>query len=294
MSERKALINANEPLTITRQAELLGIARSSVYTVPTPISHETLTLHHAIDELYTARPYYGQRRMVVDLETLYGIRVGRDAVRTAMRDIGLVAQCPGPHTSTPHPEHPVYPYLLRNVRASYPNHVWGTDITYIRLTGGFCYLVAMLDWYSRKVLAWQLSNSLDTRFCVDVLGRALDSARPDYHNSDQGVQFTSEEYVSLLRTHESIKISMDGRGRCMDNIFTERLWRTVKYEDVYRKGYVTIDEVRDGLTEYFTFYNTARPHQSLGYVAPDTVYYQNIKPQHHEINDRGSLSTECV
>lgn len=292
--ERRALIDPGCTITVKRQAELLGIARASVYYTPAPPSPETLALQHAIDAIYTARPFYGQRRMIVDLKNTYHIHAGRDAVRTAMQILGLVAQCPGPHTSTPHPEHRVYPYLLRNITAAHPNHIWGTDITYIRLVGGFCYLVALLDWYSRKVLTWRLSNTLDTSFCHDALEEALTYATPDYHNSDQGVQFTSEEYLSLLKAHGSIKISMDGRGRCMDNIFTERLWRTVKYEDIFLRGYTSIDEVRAGLTEYFTFYNTTRPHQSLGYQTPDTVYYQNTKKQCNEIRTEGSLSTKGV
>ncbi len=272
--ERKALVDRGIDLPIIRQAELLGIARSSVYTIPTPLSEETLVLQRAIDEIYTAHPYYGQRRMVVDLMREYGIHAGRDAVRTAMQTLGIRALYPAPSTSTPHPEHKVYPYLLRGVVASYPNHVWGTDITYIRMEQGFCYLVAFLDWYSRKVLAWRLSNSLETRFCIEALEDAFALGLPAIHNSDQGVQFTSQDYVQTLHAHESIALSMDGRGRCMDNIFTERLWRTVKYEDIYLKGYTTIDEVRAGLTEYFHFYNTNRPHQSLGYRAPDELYYQ--------------------
>lgn len=271
------LVDTKDDMSITRQAELLGIARSTLYVQPTPLRAETLALQRAIDEIYTAHPYYGQRRMVVDLGKKYDLCVGRDAVRTAMRICGLVAQSPGPHTSTPHPEHPVYSYLLRGVTAAYPNHIWGTDITYIRLAQGFCYLTVILDWYSRRVLAWRLSNSLETSFCTDALAEALTDALPEIHNSDQGVQFTSEEYLSLLTAHEGIRISMDGRGRCMDNIFTERLWRTVKYEDVYLKGYTTVDEARDGLTEYFTFYNTDRSHQSLGYRTPDELYYQNTK-----------------
>lgn len=265
-----------------------------MYYVPTPPGQETLALQRAIDELYTARPYYGQRRMIIDLKKQYHLHAGRDAVRTAMHVLGLVAQCPGPNTSTPHPQHPVYPYRLRGVTASYPNHIWGTDITYIRLTNGFCYLVAILDWYSRRVMSWRLSNTLDTSFCSEALRDALGQAVPTYHNSDQGVQFTSEAYLSLLKAHDSITISMDGRGRCMDNIFTERLWRTVKYEDVYRNGYETIDDVRAGLTEYFTFYNTARPHQSLGYETPDAVYYQTTETQCNEIRTEGSLSPDSV
>ena len=291
---RRALIESDCGITVRRQAELLGIARASVYYTPTPPSSETLALQHSIDEIYTAHPYYGQRRIIVRLDTHYNIHAGRDAVRTAMRELGLVAQCPGPQTSRKHPDHPVYPYLLRGVVASYPNHIWGTDITYIRLNGGFCYLVAILDWYSRKVISWRLSNTLDTSFCREGLEDALTYALPEYHNSDQGVQFTSEEYLSILKTHDTINISMDGRGRCMDNIFTERLWRTVKYEDVFLKGYTSMSEVYDGLTEYFTFYNTERPHQSLGYQTPDAVYYQNTKTQCNEICIEGSISTSSV
>ena len=276
---RKTLIESGGDLTVARQAHLLGIARSTVYRALAPPNVETLALQNAIDKLYTAHPYYGQRRMVAALAREYGIEVGRDAVRTAMTTLGLTALNPGPETSIPHPEHVVYPYLLRGVVAAHPDHVWGTDITYIRLTNGFCYLVAFLDWFSRKVLAWGLSNSLAPTFCIETLEEALANATPEIHNSDQGVQFTSDEYLDVLKRNNAVKISMDGRGRCMDNIFTERLWRTVKYEDIYLKGYTTISEVRDGLTEYFTFYNTERPHQSLGYQTPDEVYYQNTKMQ---------------
>lgn len=269
---RKSLIDHNSTISVTRQAELLGVSRASVYTISAPPSERTLALQKAVDEIYTARPYYGQRRMSVDLARHYDIHVGRDAVRTAMQTLGIQALYPAPKTSTPHPQHTVYPYLLRGVTASHPNHIWGTDITYIRLQSGFCYLTVILDWYSRKVLSWRLSNSLETSFCVEVLEEALSISTPVIHNSDQGVQYTSEEYVALLKTHESIKISMDGRGRCMDNIFTERLWRTVKYEDIFLKGYVTMDEVHYGLSEYFPFYNTARPHQSLDYRTPEEVY----------------------
>lgn len=269
---RKTLIEPESSISITRQAQLLGIARSGVYTLPTPPKPETLALQRAIDELYTAHPYYGQRRMVIDLGKQYDIHVGRDAVRTAMRVLGIQALYPTPKTSITHPKHVVYPYLLRGVVAGYPNHIWGTDITYIRLQNSFCYLTAILDWYSRKVLSWRLSNSLETSFCVEVLHEALSIATPTIHNSDQGTQYTSEEYLSVLKADKHIAISMDGRGRCMDNIFTERLWRTVKYEDIFLKGYTTLREVHDGLSEYFRFYNTERPHQSLDYRTPEEVY----------------------
>ena len=210
--------------------------------------------------------------MIVALGTRYGIHVGRDAVRTAMRALGIQALYPAPKTSIPHPEHSIYPYLLRGVTANHPNHVWGTDITYIRLQNGFCYLTVILDWYSRKVLSWRLSNSLETSFCTEALKEALSLATPNIHNSDQGVQYTSDEYLSVLRSDEHIAISMDGRGRCMDNIFTERLWRTVKYEDVFLKGYMTMSDVERGFREYFPFYNGERPHQSLEYRTPNVVY----------------------
>lgn len=208
------------------------------------------------------------------LERDYDILIGRDAIRSAMHVLGIAALYPKPHTSIPHPDHKIYPYLLRNVPIIKPNQVWSTDITYIRLETGFCYLVAIIDWYSRKVLAWRLSNSMETSFCIDTLNEALTISIPDIHNADQGVQFTSVAYTDIL-LEKNIKISMDGRGRCLDNIFVERLWRSVKYEDIYIKGYATINEVRAGLTIYFEFYNNERPHQSLGYKVPNEVYRNN-------------------
>jgi len=255
-----------------RQAELLGIARSTVYTKPVQPTSEYLEFLAAVDTIYTKYPFYGQRRISVTLERDYGIYKGRDAIRSAMSTLGITALYPAPKTSTPHPDHRIYPYLLRNIPITKPDHVWSTDITYIRLENGFCYLAAMIDWYSRKVLAWQLSNSMETSFCKEVLCEALQNAKPQIHNSDQGAQFTSTEYLKVLQGHEDIKISMDGRGRCLDNIFVERLWRSVKYEDIFLKGYTSIDEVRNGLTEYFSFYNEKRPHQSLGYKVPNQVY----------------------
>ena len=194
---------------------------------------------------------------------------------SAMKTLDLQSIYPKPDTSKPHPDHKIYPYLLRGVCASHPNHILGTDITYIRLETRFCYLCAMLDWYSRKVLAWQVSNTLHTDFCLDVLETSLTQGIPDYHNSDQGVQFTSDDYIAILKSHDSIQISMDGRGRCMDNIFTERLWRTIKYEDVYLKDYRTVNDVHEGLMLYFDHYNNRRPHQSLDYKTPNEVYSSN-------------------
>ena len=270
--ERKLLVDKDSSISFTRQAELLGISRASLYTTPTPQSEEQLQLLHTVDEIYTDQPTYGSRRIRFILARDYEIDVGRDRVRSAMQTLGLQAIYPKPDTSKPHPDHKVYPYLLRGMCATHPNHIWGTDITYIRLRDGFCYLCAMLDWHSRKVLAWSVSTTMHADFCVEVLESALTQGIPDFHNSDQGVQFTSDPYISPLKKHDSIRISMDGRGRCMDNIFTERLWRTVKYEDVYLKDYQTPKDVREGLSTYFDHYNNRRPHQSLDYKTPNEVY----------------------
>ncbi|MDI6809805.1 MAG: IS3 family transposase [Candidatus Eisenbacteria bacterium] len=265
-------MDLNSPVSLTRQAELLCVSRASLYTKPTSPSEARLALLSAVDEIYTQQPTFGTRRLCVLLERDYKICVGRDAIRSAMETLGLSAIYPKKQTSTAHPEHTVYPYLLRGIRAACPNHIWGTDITYIRLERGFCYLSAMLDWFSRKVLAWTLSNTLTTDFCMTTLQTALAAAVPDFHNSDKGSQFTSDAYLSMLKQQERIHIFMDGRGRCMDNIFTERLWRSVKYEDIFLKGYQTMEEVREGLTAYFDFYNSKRPHQSLGYKTPNEIY----------------------
>ena len=201
-----------------------------------------------------------------------GHKINRKRAQRLMRILGLAGMAPGPDTSRPHPQHKVYPYLLRGVNVIRPNQVWSTDITYIRLPRGFVYLVAVIDWYSRKVLSWRLSNTLDSGFCVDCLEQALqDYGTPEIFNTDQGCQFTSEAFTGVL-LKKGISISMDGRGRALDNIFVERLWRSVKHEDVYLKGYATMSELLVGLTEYFVLYNTERPHQSLGYDTPDQVY----------------------
>ncbi len=225
----------------------------------------------AIDAEYTRHPFYGSRKMKVYLRGM-GHHINRKRVQRLMGILGLAGMAPGPNTSRPHPQHKVYPYLLRGVDVVRPNQVWSTDITYIRLARGFVYLVAVIDWYSRKVLAWRLSNTLDSGFCVDCLAQALQTyGTPEIFNTDQGCQFTSDAFTGVLKTH-GIAISMDGRGRALDNIFVERLWRSVKHEDVYLKGYVTVPELLLGLTEYFVFYNTERTHQSLDYSTPDEVY----------------------
>ncbi len=239
-----------------------------LYNAP---DEQELTLLGVIDAEYTRHPFYGSRKMTAYLCGM-GHRINRKRVRRLMGKLGLAGMAPGPHTSRPHPQHKVYPYLLRGVEMTQPNQVWSTDITYLRLARGFVYLVAVIDWYSRKVLAWRLSNTLDSGFCVDCLKQALQIyGAPEIFNTDQGCQFTSEAFTGLLKTH-SIAISMDGRGRALDNIFVERLWRSVKHEDVYLKGYGTVPELLLGLTEYFVFYNTERTHQSLGYNTPDEVY----------------------
>jgi len=224
-----------------------------------------------IDKEYTRRPFYGSRKMVIYLRSL-GQIVNRKRVQRLMRLMGLVAMAPGPNTSQAHPEHKIYPYLLRGVPITRPNQVWSIDITYIRLAHGFAYLVAVIDWYSRKVLSWRISNSMEASFCVDCLEQALRThGAPEVFNSDQGSQFTSEVFTDVLK-RERVTISMDGRGRAFDNIFVERLWRNVKHEDVYLNGYRTMGELTIGLTQYMSFYNTERPHQALGYKTPSAVY----------------------
>lgn len=249
------------------------MARSTVYAprVAAKPDEQELTLLGAIDTEYTRHPFYGSRKMTAYLRRL-GHRINRKRVQRLMSKLGLAGMAPGPHTSRPHPQHKIYPYLLRGMAVSQPNQVWSTDITYLRLARGFVYLVAVIDWYSRKVLAWRLSNTLDSGFCVDCLEQALQTyGAPEIFNTDQGCQFTSEAFTGVLKTH-GIAISMDGRGRALDNIFVERLWRSVKHEDVYLRGYATVPELLLGLTEYFVFYNTQRTHQSLDYNTPDEVY----------------------
>ncbi len=264
-------------LSLRRRCELAGISRASLSYEPI-VSKEDVKAMHAMDELYTTHPFYGSRRMLVALKSKYGMFFCREHVKRLMRLMGLTAIYPKakPHTSEPNSAHRIYPYLLTTLIAAYPNHIWGTDITYIRLNGGFCYLVAIIDWYSRYVVHWELSPTLEIDFCIKNLTHALLSVHPDIHNSDQGSHFTSPQYTGLL-IEANVQISMDGRGRCMDNIFTERLWRTVKYEEVYLKSYQTIEEARVGLIAYFHFYNDERPHQSLNYKTPNDVYFGDKK-----------------
>jgi putative transposase len=247
------------------------MARSTAYYLP-QVNLEDLKIMNLIDEIYTEFPYYGKRRMAAELQRR-GCSVGKCKARTLMREMGLEAIYPKPNTSKSHPEHRIFPYLLRNLDIIRPNQVWGTDITYIRLPGGWAYLVAFLDWYSRYVVSWQLSNTMESDFCVEALERGLRKATPEISNSDQGSQFTSNAFIDVLRGAE-IEISMDGRGRCMDNIFTERLWRSLKYEEVYLKEYRDLSEAHKGISEYFHRYNHRRLHQSLDYQTPAEIYFQ--------------------
>lgn len=262
-------------ISIARQAELLDISRSSVYYVPR-VNETDIATMHALDEIYTNYPFYGSRRMRDELRDSYEISIGRDHVRRLMGIMGLQALYPKKrfNTSASDPSHQKYPYLLKGLAIILPNQVWSADITYVKLEHGFCYLYAIIDWFSRYVLAWELSDTLDTLFCTETLNRALAIATPNIHNSDQGSQFTSNEYTKILK-HHSVQISMDGRGRCFDNIFIERLWRTVKYENIYLTSYQNIREARSGLTEYFEFYNARRRHQSLNRQTPAQVYFNH-------------------
>lgn len=259
-------------LSLVRQCQLLGINRSTAYYKPRPIQPADLELMRLIDEQYLKTPVYGSRSMTKHLRRL-GHKINRKRVQRLMRLMGLEAIYPRPKTSKPHPEHKIYPYLLRNLAISRPNQVWAADITYIPLKRGFMYLVAVMDWCSRKVLAWRLSNTLDAEFCVAALEEAIRlHGRPEIFNTDQGSQFTSLAFTSVLESH-GIQISMDGRGRFQDNIFIERLWWTVKYHYLYLHAFDNGSELRQGLRDWFRFYNKDRSHQSLSDRTPDEVYY---------------------
>jgi len=257
-------------LSVAQQCALVGLSRSSWYYQPGPTSALTQELLDRLDEQYTRTPFYGVRRMTAVLRQA-GYAVNPKRVRRLLRLLGLEAIYPKPRTSTPAPGHRIYPYLLRGVPITHADQVWSSDITYVRLAQGWVYLVAVLDWYSRYVLTWAVSNTLDSAFCVTALERALTQARPAIFNTDQGSQFTSQEFTGRLLAAD-VRISMDGRGRALDNVFVEPLWRTVKYEEVYLKSYATVPEAIQSLREYFRFYNEERVHQALGYQTPATVY----------------------
>ena len=269
-AKRDLIELGGQGLSLVRQCALLGLARSSLYYQPRGVSEENLGLMRLLDEQYTRTPFYGIRRMTAWLKG-QGHEVNHKRVCRLMATMGLETIYPKPRTSQPSLEHRVYPYLLRDVKVERPDQVWSTDITYIRMTKGFVYLVAVLDWYSRYVLAWELSVSLDLGFCLETLDRALRRGQPEVFNSDQGSQFTSRQFTERLLTR-GVQVSMDGRGRALDNVFVERLWRSVKQEEVYLKDYATVPVAAASLGDYFRFYNRERLHQSLGYRTPEAVY----------------------
>jgi putative transposase len=272
LERRRSWINPqHQQLSVRCQCGLLGLAPASYYYVPQPESAQNLHYLRLLDEEYTRHPFYGVRKMTVWLRD-QGHPVGPKRVRRLLRSMGLMAVYAKPHLSLNPLCHKRFPYLLKGVTIVRPNQVWSTDITYIRLRGGFVYLAAVLDWYSRYVLAWELSISLEADFCVTVLERALVGQRPEIFNTDQGVQFTSSGFQAPLLAAQ-VRLSMDGRGRAFDNIFVERLWRSVKYEEVYLKDYRDVAEAREGLGEYFPFYNEQRIHQALNYRTPQSVHF---------------------
>ena len=256
-------------LSILDQCKILGISRSGLYYKPADNEKDRM-LMRLIDKQYTDTPFYGARRMAVTLKK-FGHPIGRKKTRTLMEKMGIEAIYPKPNLSIANPDDKKYPYLLRGLVIDRVDQVWSIDITYIPLENGFGYLVAIIDWFIRKVISWEFSNLLDIEFCMKALNKALEKRRPEIFNSDQGSQFTSREFTGRLES-EGIRISMDGRGRALDNIFIERLWRSVKYENVYPKDYQGMEDAREGLGEYFEFYNEERPHQSLKYLTPNEVY----------------------
>ena len=264
---RRTLDRGHEGLSLRRQCELMGLARSGVYRTPTPASDDELALIRAIDELFTTYPFLGSRRLKLML-TEQGFSVNRKRIQRLMRKMGIAALGPKPRTSKPAPGHKIFPYLLRNLVIERPNHVWAADITYIPIGRGFLYLVAIMDWASRAVLAWRISNTMDTSFCVSALEEALARfGKPEIFNTDQGSQFTSAVFTSVL-LEAGVQISMDGRGRWMDNVFIERLWRSLKHEDVYLKHYADGREAQAGIADWIVFYNHRRPHSALANRTP--------------------------
>ena len=293
-AERRALVERADPaLPVSQQCRLLAVSRSSVYRQPPEVSHEDRTIMALIDRQYLARPYYGSRRMAAWLAT-QGHTVNRKRVQRLMRLMGLVAIYQRPNTSKPAPENKVYPYLLGGLSIARVNQVWCTDITYIPMAKGFLYLVVVMDWLSRAVLAWRLSNTLGADFCAEALEEALAQyGKPEIFNTDQGCQFTSIEFTSIEFTgvleRGGITISMDGKGRCMDNIFVERLWRSLKYEEIYLHAYTSVAEAKAGIGAWLGFYNEERQHQSLGYRTPRQIYQEGLW-----IYGRSALPTGCA
>jgi putative transposase len=269
------MIQRDHTLPLSRQGEILELSRSSLYYKAVPVNPRDLEIMKFIDEIHLKYPFYGSRSIRDELRE-QGYKIGREHVRTLMKKMGIEAIYRKPRLSKSHPGHKIYPYLLRGVEITRANQVWAADITYLPMAKGFCYLVAIMDWASRRVLAWRLSNTLDVSFCTEALEEAIMKyGIPEIFNSDQGSQFTSKAFTDILNTN-GIKISMDGRGRWMDNVIIERLWKSVKYEDVYLKAYDSIPAVREGLTTYFKFYNCRRRHQSLDRKTPDNVYWSTL------------------
>ncbi len=269
------MIDKEDKLPVTRQCEILELSRSGVYYKPVPVSDIDIELMRQIDEIHLLYPFYGSRKIRKELRAK-GHKIGRGRVSSLMRKIGIEALYVKPKLSLSHPGHAKYPYLLRGLQITKANHVWCTDITYIPMSRGFCYLVAIMDWASRKVLSWRLSNTLDSAFCVDALEEAIAKfGSPEIFNTDQGSQFTAAVFTNALKSN-NIAISMDGKGRWMDNVFIERLWKSVKYEDIYLKAYSSMAEVRNGLANYFKFYNEKRWHNSFDNMTPNMVYFDTI------------------
>ncbi len=284
--QRQAMIDRNhQHLSLVRQCTLLGVSRASVYYRPAPTREEDLDLMALMDRQYLKTPFYGSRRMKAWLLG-EGYLVSRKRVRRLMRLMGLEAIYRRPNTSKPAPGHRVYPYLLKGVEVNRVDQVWAADITYIPMAQGFLYLVAIMDWYSRQVVAWKLSNTMDTDLCVAALEEVLAKGRPNIFNTDQGAQFTSEAFTQTLQ-ERGIRVSMDGKGRYLDNIFVERLWRSIKYEEVYLKAYQTVSEARTGIDAYLEFYNRQRPHQSLGYRTPAEVYQNGQEEKEVPLQEAG-------
>ena len=275
MSERKAMINKSHKLAVTSQCHLLALNRSTVYYEAQGLSTEDSVLMRQMDEIHLKYPFYGSRRIRDKLEDL-GMLVNRKRIQRLLRLMGIEALYPKKKTSLPGKGHTIYPYLLRGLDIKRPNQVWAADITYIPMAKGFIYLVAIIDIYSRKALSWQLSNTLDTTFCVDALEQAIGLyGTPEIFNTDQGTQFTSNDFTDVLKNHE-ITISMDGKGRWMDNVFVERLWRSLKYEEVYLKAYQSVAEAKTGINDWFEFYNFERRHQTLDRKTTDYVYLNGL------------------
>lgn len=273
MSERKALVDSSwKEVSIVKQCKLLNISRSSIYYQAKEVPAEDLEMMRLLDNEHMKHPFYGSRRLK-DYLFDQGIKVSRKKVVRLMKVMNIIAIYPKRNTSAPNRAHKVYPYLLRGLTINYPDKVWCTDITYIPMAKGFLYLVAIMDWHSRKVLSWRLSNTMDVHFCIEALEEAIERfGTPEIFNSDQGAQFTSEAFTSVLKEN-GITISMDGKGRCMDNIFIERLWRSLKYEEVYLKAYDTVKDAKQQIATWMNFYNNERRHQGLDRLTPDSVYF---------------------